>query len=117
MKKKKTTDLEAIKAAFERYGAGSHGLRNFPYTWGEINDVLTIGRYTVLVYNARKMNSEEVTDDVYFGVYVDGEDCPIHTKTLEGALLIGMDVAVNGKTSAMNRNAAHFAAKVLGINV
>lgn len=108
-----TTDLDLIKTAAAR---GQATLNRFPYTWGRIDAVHSIGRYDIVEY-VSSMASADGSFPLCFGVYVDGKECSMHAHTLESALLIGMDVARNGKTAAMNNRAAYFAAKVLDINV
>jgi hypothetical protein len=109
MRTKTSTDFAEIKQACTRNG---EALKRFPYTWGEIQQVHTVGRYDIVEYLEREMNSDNLTQNVRFATYVDGKDCHQSSKTLEGALLLAFDNAVND----VNSRAAFYAAKVLGIN-
>ena len=93
----KTTDLEIIRK------------QPYHFTWGKVRLIHDVGRYTIVEY-------KHEDGDVNFAVYVDGKDRSISTKTLEGALIVGMSEANKDKLGGQACTyMAQGACKLLGI--
>lgn len=103
MENKRTTELRV--------------LRKHPnqYTWGSIINIIDLDRYTFVLYRERKLNSDEITDNRLYTVYVDGIDRGLGAKSLEEAMILG--IAATNPDNHQPHHAAMYACRLLGVKV
>lgn len=78
------TDLENVKM-------------NRRFTWGPIIAIHEVGRYAVVEYHERALNSSRLTGRVLYHPYLDGRDLSMSFQSLEGAFIQVFGNAALGK--------------------
>ena len=95
-----TTDLDAIR-------------NGNAFTWGKVVRVHEIGRYAIVEYLERKMNSRELSGHTLFHVYIDGKDRSRSCSSMEGAIVTAISYAAGYERTSTS--GAYFICKMLGI--
>lgn len=67
--------------------------RRIAFSWGKVVAGHQIGRYGIIEYLERNMNSRELSGRTLFHVYVDGRDQSVSCSSLDAALLAAVSLA------------------------
>lgn len=102
----KTTDLAVLMRQPQRY------------IWGRIEGIEHIGPYYIVVFQPRKMNSDEldVSQPLHYAPYFKGRCLNTHSLSLDGALIIAIaHHRANPQRPSESESAAFHAAKLLNV--